>query len=121
MLEEEIKSNQKRINTLEKDAQKVKEELQRTLSALNFSDICSLFQVANDSLILHHDNIQKQKLQNLLMISSNNIFGDNQNLERAILNFYLYKLTDGKNNILCKGIVGTLPPQFIKEGFRFLL
>ena len=70
LLEEEIKSKQKRINTLEKDTQRVKEELQRTLSVLDFSYICSLFLVANDKSILHHDNIQKRKLQNLLKISS---------------------------------------------------
>ena len=37
LLEEEIKSKRKRINTLEKDTQRVKEELQRTLSVLDFS------------------------------------------------------------------------------------
>ena len=62
LLEEEIKSKGKRINTLEKDTQRVKEELQRTLSVLDFSYICSLFLVANDKSVLHHDNIQKRKL-----------------------------------------------------------
>ena len=70
LLEEEIRSKRKKINTLEKDALRVKEELQRILSVLDFSYICSLFLVANDKSILHHDNIQKRKLQNLLKISS---------------------------------------------------
>ena len=64
----------KRINTLEKDGQRVKEELKETPSVLDFSYIYSLFRVANDKSILHHDNIQKQKLQNLLKISSSSIF-----------------------------------------------
>ena len=64
LLEEEIKSMRKRINTLKKDTQSVKEELQRKLSVLDFSYICSLFLVANHKSILHHDNIQKRKLQN---------------------------------------------------------
>ena len=59
LLEEEIRSKRKKINTLEKDKKRVKEELQRTLSVLDFSYICSLFLVANDKSILHHDNIQK--------------------------------------------------------------
>ena len=42
---EEIKSKQKRINILERNAQRVKEELQGTLSVLDFSYICSLFLV----------------------------------------------------------------------------
>ena len=67
-----------------------KEELQRTLSVLGFSYICSLFLVANDKSILHHDNIQKQKFQNFLKISSNNIFSDSHSPESVIFNFSLY-------------------------------
>ena len=58
-LEEKIRSKRKKINTLEKDTERVKEELQRTLSVLGFSYVCSLFLVANDKSILHHDNRQK--------------------------------------------------------------
>ena len=36
LLEEEIKSKRKRINTLENDTQRVKEEFQRTFSVLDF-------------------------------------------------------------------------------------
>ena len=89
LLAEEIKSKQKKINTLRKDAQRVKKELQETLSVLDFfSYICFLFLVANDKSILHHDNIQKQKLQNLLKISSNNVFIGSHNPGRIILNFF---------------------------------
>ena len=42
LLEEEIKSKQMRINTLENDTKMVKEELQRTSSVLDFSYICSV-------------------------------------------------------------------------------
>ena len=82
LLEEEIKSKRKKINTLENDTQRVKEELQRTFSVLDFSYICSLFLVANDKSILQHDNIHKRKLQNLLKISSNDIFSDSHNPDR---------------------------------------
>ena len=41
LLEEEVKSKRKRINTLEKDRERVKEELQRKLPGLDFSYICS--------------------------------------------------------------------------------
>ena len=57
LLEEEIKSKRKRINTLENDTQRVKEELQRTFAVLDFSYICSLFLVTNDKSILHHDKV----------------------------------------------------------------
>ena len=84
LLEVEIKSKQKRINILENDAQIVKEELLGTISVLDVSYIYSLFLVANDRSVLHHDNVQKQNMQNLLKISSNNIFSDSHNSERVI-------------------------------------
>ena len=89
---------------MEKDAQRVKEELQETLSLLDFSYICSFFLVANDKCILHHDNIQKRKLQNILKISSNNIFSDSHNPERVLFNFSSYELTDDKKSIFCKSL-----------------
>ena len=120
LLEEEIKSKRKRINTLENDTQKVKEELQRTFSVLDFSCICSLFLVANDKSILQHDNIHKRKLQNLLKISSNNIFSDSHNPDRVIFNFSSYKLTDDEKNVLCKGLNFSVKPGLI-EYSEFLL
>ena len=59
LLKQETKSKQKRINTLGKDTQRFKEELQRTISVLDVS----LFLFSNDKSILHHENIQKRKFQ----------------------------------------------------------
>ena len=59
LLEEEIRTKRKRMNILEKDTKRIREELQGTLSCLDFSYICSLFLVANDKSILHHGNIRK--------------------------------------------------------------
>ena len=67
LLAEEIRAKGKRINILEKDTKRIREELQGTLSCSDFSYICSLFLVANDKSILHHDNIQKRKLKNILI------------------------------------------------------
>ena len=75
-MEEEIRANRKRINILDKDTKRIKEELQGTLSFLDFSDIGSLFLVASDKSILHHDNIQKRKLKNLLEISLKEVIND---------------------------------------------
>ena len=54
---EEIRAKRKRINILEHDTKRIREELQGTLSCLDFSYICSLFLVANDKSILHYENI----------------------------------------------------------------
>ena len=76
--------------------------------------ICSLFLVANDKSILRHDNIQKRKLQNLLKISSNNIFSDSHNPDRVIFNFSSYKLTDDEKNVLCKDLNFSVKPGLIE-------
>ena len=76
--------------------------------------ICSLFLVANDKSILRHDNIQKRKLQNLLKISSNNIFSDSHNPDRVIFNFSSYQLTDDEKNVLCKGLNFSIKPGLIE-------
>ena len=79
---------------LEKASQRVKKELQGTLFFSRFFLDFSLFLVANDKSILRHDNIQKRELQNLLNISSKNIFSDSYNPERVIFSFSSYELTD---------------------------
>ena len=114
------KSKQKRINTLENDTQRVKEELQRTFSVLDFSYICSLFLVANDKFNLHPDNIHKQKLQNLLKISSNNTFSDSHDHDRVIFKFSSYKFPDDKKSVLCKGLTFSVKPG-MTEYSEFLL
>ena len=79
-----------------------------------------MFLVANGKSILQHDNIHKQKLENLLKISSNNIFTDSHNPDRVIFNFSSYKLTDDDKNVLCKGLSLSVKPGLIKYS-EFLL
>ena len=78
------------------------------------------FLVANDKSNLHHDKIQKRKLQNLLKISSNDIFSDTHNPDRVIFNLSSYELTDDEKIVLCKGLSFSNKPAFI-EYSEFLL
>ena len=54
--------------------------------------------------ILQHNNTQKQKLEDLLKISSNNIFSDRHNHERVICNFSSYELNDDEKKAMCKDL-----------------
>ena len=81
---------------------------------LEFSYICSLFLIANDESILHRENIQKRKMQNLLKIFSNNIFSGSHNPERAMFNFSLYELINVEKNLLCKDLHFSVKPGFIE-------
>ena len=94
LLEEEIRANRKRINIFEKDTKRVKEELQGTLSCLDFSYICSLFLIANDKSNLHLDNIQKRKLKNLLEVLLKEVINDSHDPNKVIFNFSSYELSD---------------------------
>ena len=76
-----------------------------------------MFLVANDKSILHHDNIHKRKLQNLLKISSNNIFSDSYNPDRVIFNFSSYKLTYDERKVSCKSLNFTVKPGLIDSKF----
>lgn len=52
--------------------------------------------VPNDKSILHHDNMRKQRLQDILKIPY--ILSDSHN-ERAIFDSALFEFTDNKNNV----------------------
>ena len=120
LLYEEIRAKRKRINILEKDIKRIKEELQGTVSCLDFSYICSLFLVANDKSILHHDNIQKRKLKKLLEILLKEVINDSHDPNKVIYNFSSYELSGVEKSILRKGINFSVKPKSI-ECSEFLL
>ena len=105
---------------MEKETKRIREELQGTLSCLDFSYICSLFLVANDKSILHHDNIQKRKLKNLLEISLKEVINDSHDPNKVIFNFSSYELSDVEKSVLCKGLNFSVKPKSI-EYSEFLL
>ena len=119
-MEEEIRAKWKRITILEKYTKRIKEELQVTASCLDFSYICSLFLVANDKAILHHDHIEKQKLKNLLEISLKEVINDTHDPNKVIFNFSSDELSDVEKTVLCKGLNFSVKPKSI-EFSEFLL
>lgn len=74
--------------------------------------------VTKEKSALHHDNVQKRKLQNLLKISSYDMFSHNP--KRVIFNISLHELTDDKKNVLCRGLDFSVKPGVI-EYSDFLL
>ena len=69
-----------------------------------FLYICSLFLVAIDQSILHHDNIQKWKLKNILEISLKKVINDSHDPNKVTFNFSSYELSDVEKSELCKGL-----------------
>ena len=115
LLEEEIRAKWKRIKILEKDTKRIREELHGTISCLDFSYICSLFLVTNNTSILHHDNIQKRKLKNLLKISLKQVINGSHDPNKVIFNFFSYELNDVEKNVLCRGLNFSVKPKSIEH------
>ena len=105
---------------MEKHTKRIKEELQGTLPCLEFSYICSLFLVANDKSILHHDNIQKQKIKKKLKISLKEVINGSHDPNKVIFNFSSYELSDFEKSVLCKDLNFLVKPKSI-EYSEFLL
>ena len=70
--------------------------------------------VSDDKSILHHDNIQKRKLKNLLEISMKEVIKDSHDPDKVIFNFSSYELSDVEKSVLCKGLNFSVKRKFIK-------
>ena len=79
-----------------------------------------MFLVTNDKSILHHENIQKRKLKNLLEVSLKEVINDSHNPNRVIFNFSSYELSDVEKSVLRKGLNFLVRPKSI-EYSEFIL
>ena len=99
---------------MEKDTERIREELQGTLSSLDSSYIFSLFLVANDESILTHGNIQKRKLKTLLEMSLKDVINDSYDPNTMIFNLSSYELVDVAKSVLCKSLKVSVKPKSIE-------
>ena len=113
-MEEKIRAKRKIVNISRKDTKTIKEELQGTFSFLDFSYICSLFLVANDEEVLHHDNIHKWKSKSFLEISLKEVINDSHDHNKVIFNFSSFELSDVEKSVLRKGLKFSVKPKSIE-------
>ena len=104
---------------MEKDTQRIREELKGTLSCLDFSYICSLFLVANDDSILRHGNIQKRKLKTLLEMSLKEVINDSYDPNKVIFNLSSDELVDVVKSVLCKGLTFSVKPKLKPNSIEY--
>ena len=64
--------------------------------------------------ILHHDNIQKRKLKNLLEISLKEVINDSHDPNKVRFIFFSYELNDVEKSVLCKGLNFSVKPKSIE-------
>ena len=104
---------------MEKDTERIREEIQGTLSCLDFSYICSLFLVANDESILQHGNIQKRKLKTLLEMSLTEVINDSYGPNKVIFNLSSDELVDVVKSVLCKGLKFSVKPKLKPNSIEY--
>ena len=104
---------------MEKDTERIREELKGTLSCLDFSYICSLFLVANDDSILRHGNIQKRKLKTLLEMSLKEVINDSYDPNKVIFNLSSDELVDVVKSVLCKGLTFSVKPKLKPNSIEY--
>ena len=104
---------------MEKDTERIRQELKGTLSCLDFSYICSLFLVANDDSILRHGNIQKRKLKTLLEMSLKEVINDSYDPNKVIFNLSSDELVDVVKSVLCKGLTFSVKPKLKPNSIEY--
>ena len=104
---------------MEKDTERIREEIQGTLSCLDFSYICSLFLVADDESILQHGNIQKRKLKTLLEMSLKEVINDSYDPNKVIFKLSSEELVEVVKSVLCKGLTFSVKPKLKPNSIEY--
>jgi len=120
LLQEEISNKKSKIRIYKNEITSSKEFLYRTLSIIDYYHICNLFLASNDKRIIKQQFIQVKKLGNLIPGYSTDLSDSNHDPKKVIYNFSNYRLSDGENSLLSKGLNFAIPPSKL-EYADFLL
>ena len=97
----------KKKERLEK-VKKLKNELVRTISLVDFTHIISLFLRSNDAVLTKCQEVHKKKLYSLGYFERDK---DANDPEQVIHNFSSYVLSDDEKSLLAKGLNFSIPPK----------
>ena len=106
LLEEEIRHKKSSIDLLTAELTSIKEELQTTMNAIDFSHVISCFLQSNDKILNKHCDIQDKKLCNLIA----NTPSYQVDPAKVIHNFSNYSLNETEMSILVKGLNYSVNP-----------
>ena len=106
LLQEEIKRKKSTIRNCKKECERLKTELQSTLSHFDFVHVYSLFIRGNDVKLCVADEKQQRKLGGLADDPATS-----HDPDAVIFNYSSYELSDDEKRVLSLGLNFSLPPQ----------
>ena len=106
LLQTEINNKKSRLRTLQNEFNRLCNDLQFTLTCIDFAHISTIFLSSNDNLLKTHHSIQKKKFNKLLTECK-----PKQDAEKVILNFSNVSLTEAEKSPLVKGLSFSLSPK----------
>ena len=108
LLKQELSNKKSARRTTNLQLQKLKNELVRTMSLVDYSHIISLFLKSNDANLAKCQDVHKKKLYNLGFFERDR---DANDPNQVIHNFSSYVLSDDEKSLLAKGLNFSLPPK----------
>ncbi len=106
LLNEEIRSKKSAIRNYRKEGERLKNELQSSLSHFDFVHVYSLFIRGNDVKLCVAEERHQRKYSSLSLDTSSS-----HNPDEVIFNYSSYVLTEEEKEVLCLGLNFSLPPQ----------
>ena len=106
LLKEELSNQQSCLRIKRNEMKKMKDELVRTISLVDYTHVISLFTKSNDAVLSKCQQRHKKKLYNLGYFERDKDVNDP---DQVIHNFSTYTLSDVEKSLLAKGLNFCLP------------
>ena len=101
LLKQELSNKRSLRRTKNNELKKLKDELVRRMSLVDFTHIISLFTRSNDATLSKCKDVQKKKLYNMGYFERDK---DANDPDQVIRNFSSYTLLDAEKSLLAKGL-----------------
>ena len=108
LLKQELSNKRSLRRTKNNELKKLKDELVRRMSLVDFTHIISLFTRSNDATLSKCKDVQKKKLYNMGYFERDK---DANDPDQVIRNFSSYTLLDAEKSLLAKGLNFSIPPK----------
>ena len=108
LLKQELSNKKSSQRTKETELKRLKDELVRCLSVVDFTHIISIFTTSQDANLSKCKSVHMKKLHNLGYFDRDKETNDP---DQVIHNFSSYSLSDDEKSLLTKGLNFSIPPK----------
>ena len=110
LLKQELSNKTSLRRTNFNELKRLKDEVVRCLSVVDYTHIISLFTKSNDAILTKSQEVQKKKLYSLGYFERDRETNDP---DQVIHNFSSYQLSDAEKSLLAKGLNFSIPPKIL--------